>query len=113
MYMDRLKQLLQFHETSPGDSFLQYCIALEYDKVGEPEKSLEYFLQLLKNDENYVATYYHLGKLYEKLGKKEDAENTYTKGLAVAQVQKDNHAYSELLNAKNELVNNFDIEFDN
>ncbi|MBC8047397.1 MAG: tetratricopeptide repeat protein [Fimbriimonadaceae bacterium] len=111
--MDRLKQLQQFLEESPNDSFLKYCLALEYEKMAEPEKALQYFGELMRDDENYAATYYHLGKLYEKLNRKEDAEETYNKGLQVTQLIKDQHSYSELLNAKNELINDYDVEFDN
>ncbi len=103
--MDKLTQLLQFLEETPHDPFLQYCLALEYDKKDEPEKSLEYFQKLLNNDPNYVATYYHLGKLYEKMDRRDDAIITYTKGLEIAKQLNDNHTYGELLNARNELVN--------
>lgn len=111
--MNRLEQLLQFEKENPTDSFIQYCLALEYIKSGDHEKALAGFRGLIQRDENYVATYYHLGKLCEQLGEKTEAEATYTHGLQIARKINDHHAYSELLNAKNELVNNYDIEFDN
>ncbi|MFN0276872.1 MAG: hypothetical protein ACKVPJ_14080 [Chitinophagales bacterium] len=110
--MNRLSQLLQFLQENPNDPFIKYCLALEYDKAGESTKAVEYFTVLEQQHADYVATYYHLGKLYEKLQEKGKAEQTYNKGLLVAQLAKDQHAYSELLNAKNELVNNYDVEFD-
>jgi tetratricopeptide (TPR) repeat protein len=110
--MNRLTQLLEFLQENPNDPFLKYCIALEYDKLNEPEQTLRYFTNLVENHPSYIATYYHLGKFYEKQGLEDQAANTYEKGLQQAQQAKDMHAYSELLNAKNELVNNYDIEFD-
>jgi hypothetical protein len=43
-----------------------------------------------------VGTYYHLGKLYEALNRKDDAIKTYETGMKVAKEQRDNHAFSEL-----------------
>lgn len=111
--MNRLEQLLQFHSENPGDPFIRYCLALEYDKNGNADEALRYFEELISTNEQYTATYYHLGKLYEKLKRKDDAEKIYSKGLQITQSLKDMHAYSELLNAKNELVNDYDVEFDN
>lgn len=110
--MNRLSQLLQFLQENPKDPFLKYCLALEYEKAGDNTQALVYFTNLQTEHTHYVATYYHLGKLYEKINEKDKAEQTYIQGLMVAQEVKDRHAYSELLNAKNELVNNFDVEFD-
>ncbi len=101
--MDRLEQLLQYLNDNPKDSFLQYALALEYLKKGDHVTGLEYFETLVKNDPDYVGTYYHLGKLYVKLGRKEDAENCYTQGLKIAKNQNDHHSFAELQNSKTNL----------
>lgn len=97
--MDRLKALLEFHEEDPDDSFTRFALAREYLKHDQPEKALEYFQGLVRDDPGYVGTYYHLGKLYEALGRKDDAIETYRSGIRVAQRSKEFHALSELQDA--------------
>ena len=97
--MDRLKALLEFLDEDPGDSFTRFALAREYLKQGLPEKALEYFEGLVVEDPNYVGTYYHLGKLYESLGRKDDAVATYRSGIQTAQRRREFHALSELQDA--------------
>jgi tetratricopeptide (TPR) repeat protein len=47
-----------------------------------------------------VGTYYHLGKLYERLGRTDDAIDTYEQGIEVARAQKAQKDLSELQDAK-------------
>ncbi len=110
--MSRMEQLKQFLKEQPDDPFMQYCIALEYIKTGEKKEGLKWFGNLQEQHPDYVATYYHKGKLLESMGKKDLAEQTYARGMEVAQRQQDHHAFSELQGARNELVNDFDVEFD-
>ena len=56
-------------------------------------------LGLTAQNEEYVGTYYHLAKLYEKLDKKTEAEECYKKGMSIARKIGDNHAYNELQSA--------------
>lgn len=97
--MERLQQLLEFLSGNPGDSFLQYALALEYIKRGEYDQACGYFEGLVKNDPDYVGTYYHLARLYKKLGEKTKAENCYQQGITVATRLNDVHALGELKNA--------------
>lgn len=97
----RLEQLIEFLGKQPEDPFLKYAIATEYLKLGDTGKALDYFIGLVKNHSGYLGTYYHLGKLYERLGSNPKAEETYKKGMAVAREQRNHHALSELLAAYN------------
>lgn len=97
--MDRLKALLDFLEEDPTDSFTRFALAREYLKQGRPETALQYFEGLVEEDPEYVGTYYHLGKLYEALGRKDDAVAAYRSGIQVAQRSKEFHALSELQDA--------------
>jgi predicted RNA polymerase sigma factor len=47
-----------------------------------------------------VGTYYHLGKLYERLGRTDDAVETYADGIEVARAQNEQKDLSELQDAK-------------
>lgn len=97
--MDKITHLKSFLELDPNDSFTKFALALEYQKLGNTQLAEEYFVDIVEKDADYVGVYYHLGKLYETLGKSEQAALTYTKGLDVARLSKDNHAANELAEA--------------
>ena len=96
MHNNRLEKLLEFIEKEPNDPFLKYALATEYVRINQPETALTYYQDLIDQHRNYVGTYYHLGKLYEVLDKKEQAIETYRTGMLVAREVRDNHAFSEL-----------------
>lgn len=96
MQSTRLQKLLEFYSAEPNDPFLKYALATEYVAINDYTSALIYFEDLILNNKDYVGTYYHLGNLYEKLGRKEDAINTYRQGMLVAKEARDNHAFSEL-----------------
>lgn len=98
--MDRLQQLLAFLEKSPGDSFITFALAKEYEKLNNPDSALTCYLNIENQDPDYVGLYYHLGKLYETKGEPEKALLTYNKGMVVAKKLGDNHAFNELAGAK-------------
>jgi tetratricopeptide (TPR) repeat protein len=110
--MDRLKQLMQFYDENPDDPFVCYCIALEKVKQSQFDEALDWFTGLTKDHPDYVATYYHMGKLLEEMKRNDDASAAYQKGIEKARAQQDHHALSELMGAYNELENDFDVEFD-
>jgi len=95
--LDRLQELLK---EDPDNSFILFAIAKEYEGLGEKVEALNQYLALIEKDTQYVGTYYHLAQLYEETGDAEAALTTYQKGMAIAQAVKDQHAYSELQNAK-------------
>ncbi len=109
MVTARLKQLFNFLETSPGDSFILFAIAKEYEKVDMFDKALIYYLDLTKNDPDYVGTYYHLGKLYEAIDQSAKAYLTYKTGMEIAKRIGDQHAFNELAGAKLELEDDDDF----
>ena len=101
--MERIQKLLEFLKQSEGDSFLQHALALEYIKIGNDKEAQRLFTNVLEKDPAYVGSYYHLGKLHERLGETDKAIEVYEKGMSEAKKAKDNHSYNELLGAKDEL----------
>ncbi|MEM9884646.1 MAG: tetratricopeptide repeat protein [Bacteroidota bacterium] len=99
----RLTQLFAFLEEAPSDPFLLFAVAKEYEKMEQEEEALAYYLKLTAEQPDYVGTYYHLGKLYERQGKVEAALSIYQKGVEMAKAASDQHALSELMGAKWEL----------
>ncbi len=102
--MDRIDKIKQMLITMPGDSFLQHALALEHIKTGNDHAALELFTQLLADNENYVGSYYHLAKLYERRDETDAAIAVYEKGMAIAKAAGDNHAYNELRSSYEELT---------
>jgi tetratricopeptide (TPR) repeat protein len=96
MEMNRLEKLLEFIQNEPNDEFLKYALATEYLRLNDTEKALSYYEDLVNNHPGYSGTYYHLGKLYEALNRKQDALDIYEKGMAITKEKRDNHAFSEL-----------------
>jgi Tfp pilus assembly protein PilF len=101
---ERIEKLLQFQKASPRDCFLNHALALEYVKIGDEAAARKYFETNLANDPGYVATYYHLGKLFERLGQLPDAIFIYEQGMVHAKEAKDMHSYSELQGAYEDLT---------
>ncbi|MFU1857400.1 tetratricopeptide repeat protein [Sphingobacterium sp. NGMCC 1.201703] len=107
----RLDQLQEFLKESPEDPFLKYAIAAEYLKQQDEQEALARFEQLIEQHPDYVGTYYHLGKLYEKLDKQEVAIITYKNGIEIARKSRNFHALGELQGALSFLVEDEDDEF--
>ena len=103
MPINRLEKLLEFAANEPEDPFLKYALATEYLRLGDQEKALSFYTDLISNHPDYVGTYYHLGKLYEMINQKDDALITYEKGIAIAKKVKDQHALNELMGVYNTL----------
>src|SRR5437867_4539736 len=94
--MSRIEILKGFLKENAADSFSRYALALEYVKQGQNEDAVREFEMVQKNDPGYVATYYQLGQLYQKLGKRHEAEKTFRTGIIAAGKAGDDHTQSEL-----------------
>ena len=102
--MDRIERLREFLRANPNDSFLQHALALEYIKEGNDPMARELFEGVLQRDENYVGSYYHLGKLLERNCDSQGAIAVYEKGMVKAKEASEQQAYNELRSAYEELV---------
>lgn len=101
---DRIEKIKAFLKDAPTDSFLNHALALEYVKEGDEEGAKRHFELNLLHHPEYVATYYHLGKLLERVGEPERAADLYQKGMGYAKAAKDQHSYNELQSAHDELL---------
>jgi Tfp pilus assembly protein PilF len=101
--MTRIDTLNQFLTANPNDCFVRHALALEYIKINNDSQAEILFEAILLYNENYVGSYYHLAKLYYRIGKIDSARATYEKGLLIAKLQNDNHSYNELQAALDDL----------
>lgn len=102
--MDRVARLQVFLKASPGDSFLEHALALEYIKAGDEAGARQVFEGILLRDPGYIGSYYHLAKLLERSSQTALAIEWYEKGMAAAKAAGDQHALGELRAAYEDLV---------
>ena len=94
--MGRIEKLLEFIKVNGKDSFLQHALALEYIKTGDDARARELFNEILLREPTYLGSYYHLGKLLERVGDVAKAIRVYQRGIEEAKRAGDNHSLNEL-----------------
>jgi Tfp pilus assembly protein PilF len=102
--MDRMEKLREFLAANPKDNFVQHALALEHVKLGDDEQGRHLLENILANDPGYIGSYYHLAKLLERQGAREEAIKWYQQGMVQAKAAGDNHTYNELQAAYEDLV---------
>jgi Tfp pilus assembly protein PilF len=102
--MDRIKKLREYLQAAPADNFLRHALALEYVKLGDDTEAKKLFEDILATDASYIGSYYHLAKLFERIGENQLAIEWYEKGMAAAKQVGDQHSYNELQTAYEDLV---------
>jgi|TARA_B110000503_G_scaffold131841_1_gene207013 tetratricopeptide (TPR) repeat protein len=101
---ERIEQIKTFLMDTPNDPFLSYALAIEYVSLGQDAAALKLFLELVSTHTDYYATYYHLGKLYERMQLDLLAESIYKQGIAITKRLNQRHAQGELQGAYEELT---------
>jgi uncharacterized protein HemY len=95
----RMLQIRQMLASTPNDCFLLHALALEHVKINQDEMAKKLFEQVLTTDENYIGSYYHLGKLLERAMDNEAAVIVYENGITMAKKRGDRHSQNELQGA--------------
>jgi Tfp pilus assembly protein PilF len=102
--MNRIERIQEMLHASPNDNFLCHALALEYIKAGNDVEAEKLFKAILTQSPDYVGSYYHLAKLLERNGNKQEAIIWYTQGMQTAKKLNDTHAYNELQTAYEDLM---------
>ena len=100
MINSRLEMLLGLWDEHMPDSFVLFAIAKEYEALGNAQAAISHYEKLRQIDPDYTGLYYHLAAIYAEEGKAEKALECYDEGIAIASRQGDQHAKSELMNAR-------------
>lgn len=101
--MDRIEKLKQFIAQNPLDHFSKHALAMEYIKLGDDHAAKDLLESILAAEPGYIGSYYHLGKLWERMGETARAKQVYESGIEYARKQGDNHARGELMTAMDNL----------
>ena len=102
--MNRVEQIKEMLATNLNDSFLKHALALEFIKLGNDAEAKHLFEELLAHEPGYEGSYYHLAKLFERIGDEKKAIEWYEKGMHIAKEKGEQHAYGELKGALEELL---------
>ncbi|GAB4339068.1 MAG: hypothetical protein OHK0038_18060 [Flammeovirgaceae bacterium] len=103
----RIAQLEKWMAENPNEPFNKYALAIEYLHI-DSEMSMKLFEDLLKNHENYTATYFQAAQLAIEKGKIALAKDIFEKGIVVCTFQNEEKALKELKTA----YQNFLIEYE-
>jgi tetratricopeptide (TPR) repeat protein len=95
----RREMLEEFVAADPNDSFSRYALALELEKEERADDAIAQLQEVLMRDENYVATYYQLGRMLAKSGKDEEALAIYKRGIDAATKAGDQKTRNEIQEA--------------
>src|SRR5262245_43162875 len=90
---ERLEAMLA---AEPRDQFLRYSLAMELDKDGEHEQSLDLLRGLAADDTPYVPAFFMAGQQLARLSRSAEARAVLADGIAVAHRQGNAHAEREM-----------------
>lgn len=96
----RLEAFRKFVERSPDDPFARYSLAMGHRGAGQLAEAVQAFEELARRIPGYVATYLMWGQTLELLDRAAEAAQVYDRGLAAAVEARNDHAASELRQAR-------------
>jgi tetratricopeptide (TPR) repeat protein len=96
---DRLATLRKLVAENPGNLLAQYGLAMACAGAGHFEEALAGFRQVLAMDPDYAVAYFQTGQAQEKLGRLEEARQTYQRGIEVTTRLGQHHARQQLESA--------------
>jgi predicted Zn-dependent protease len=80
----------------PGDQFLRYGLAVEFDNEGRSEEAMALFRGLMDDPEPHVASFLRGAQLLVKLDEISEARATLRRGIEVARQAGNSHAAGEM-----------------
>ena len=80
----------------PGDTFLRYSLAMELDKEGANDSSLEKLAELTRDQPPYVPAFFMAGQQLVRLNRVSEARSILCNGIEAARQQNDAHAAGEM-----------------
>ena len=102
--MDRIATFKSFISRSPADPFPRYGLAMEHKGQGQLAEAWSVFSELLEKFPDYVPTYLMAGGTLLTLGRTEQAQDVFRRGIEVSGRRGDLHARKELETALAETI---------
>ncbi|HEY1784946.1 MAG TPA: hypothetical protein VGG30_05325 [Pirellulales bacterium] len=80
----------------PTDTFLRYSLALEREKEGDHERSLQGLAELAHDQPPYVPAFFMAGQQLVRLSRIDEARSMLRDGIEAARQQGNAHAAGEM-----------------
>jgi len=80
----------------PGDTFLRYALAMEWQKEGDVDKALGSFQDLIRQQPPHVPAYFMAAKMLVAEQRVSDARSFLREGIEQARAQGETHAAAEM-----------------
>lgn len=80
----------------PQDSFLRYSLAMELDKEGEHESSLDKLAELTRDQPPHVPAFFMAAQQLTRLQRVNEARAYLRDGIEAARAQNNDHAAGEM-----------------
>lgn len=94
--MSRLDTLQKLADAQPDDPFAQYGVGLELYALQRWDEAIAAFARSLAIDAQYTAAYLQKARAEIKLGRRAEARQTLTSGVAAACAKNERHAADEM-----------------
>ena len=94
--MSRREKIEAMLADDPHDSFLRYSLALELEKEGKHEESLDRLRSLQADSTPFVPAFFMAGQQLTRLGRIEEARAVLRDGIEQARLQGNSHAAGEM-----------------
>ncbi len=101
---DRVGMFIKVLEIDPKDQVANFGLGSIYLETGRYQEGLEPLKTVIEAYHDYSAAYLLLGKTWEKLSNKEEAIETYKKGIAAASKKGDLMPLKDMQNRMNQLL---------
>jgi hypothetical protein len=92
----RREKIEEMLKGEPGDQFLRYSLACEYDNEGREDDSLVLFQGLIADKPPHVHAFFRGAQLLVKLDRIEEARAMLREGIEEARKQNELHAAGEM-----------------
>lgn len=96
MDVDRLAQFQQLLALDPTDTVLRFGLGELYFEAQNFGQAAEQFAEIVRLDPHYSAAYRYLGQAYVALGKPVAAQETFQRGIAIAEGRGDLQTAKEM-----------------
>lgn len=93
---ERLTALRQLAAAEPDDPLTQFLYGSEAAALGFHEEARAAFAAAIRLDPRYTAAYRQLGNALERLGRPDEAAETYRRGVEVAERTRDLQSGKEM-----------------
>jgi len=93
---DRRTKIEAMLAQDPQDKFLRYALAMELDKEGDHDASLERLRELSSEAPPHVPAFFMAGQQLARLGRIAEARGMLRDGIEAARAQNNSHAAGEM-----------------